>query len=328
MSLISALTSSRNQDNVKHELKVLGKDWLIGGNIDMVKFLINEVIMDYTLPVLSDNINGNVSDLIISTILTQLEGIADSFWKYGERSSELLEKMSEVVEVPATMRRLMKLSNLTIRKLGENSQSDIQQCSVTGLKRLLAEDYRLFSFDKVVGLETEFDLTHIQFTEIVIEWIRSNTPIQDIVTQLWGMFRQQGLCYMYLHCLCVTVCMSGRLSRGSVPLLEQVDKYKYCFSHTGLDKGTDLSSIKVGSYCEKCKKDFRVTVRLVEGTPCYEAEAGDAHVTEHVWLWDYNNDNLFSLLTNSYSVVVEQINEYLRTCGYAGLGVMYTCTAE
>ena len=309
------------RDNVRDELKVLGKDWLIRGNIDMVKFLINEDILDYTLPVLSDNINGNVSNAVISTILTQLEGIADSFWKYGERSSELLEKMSEVVEVPATLRRLMKLSNLTIRKLGENCQSDVPQCSVTGLKRLLAEDFRLFSFDKVVGLETEFDLTHIQFTEIVFEWITSNTPTQDMVTQLWGMFRQHELCWWYLHCLYITV-------SWSVPQVEQLDKYKYWCSNTGLDKGTDLSSIKVDSKCEKCKKDFRVTVRLVEGTPCYEAEAGDAHVTEHVWLWDYNNDNLFSLLTNSYSVVVEQINEYLRTCGYAGLGVMYTCTAE
>ena len=155
------------RDIVKDELKVLGKDWLIGGNINMFKFL------DYTLPVLSDNISVNVSDGIISTILTQLEGIAESFWKYGERSSELLEKMSEVVEVPATMRRLMKLSNLTNRKLGENSQSGLPQCSVSGLNCLLAEDYRLFSFEKVVGLEKEFDLTHIEFVEIVIEWIRS-----------------------------------------------------------------------------------------------------------------------------------------------------------
>ena len=313
------------RDNVKHELKVLSKDWVIGGNIDMVKFLINEEILDYTLPVLSDNINGNVSDLIISTILTQLEGIADSFWKYGERSSELLEKMSEVVEVPATMRRLMKLSNFTIRKICENSQSDVPQCSVTGLHRLLAEDFRLFSFDKFVGLETEFDLTHIQFTEIVFEWITSNTPTQDMVTQLWGMFRQHELCYGYLCCLYDTVHRSGRVS---VPQFKQVDKYKHWYSYTRLDKGTDLSSIKVDSKCEKCKKDLSVTVRLVEGSPCYEAEAGGAHVTEHVWLCDYYDATLLFLLTNSYSDVLEQINECWRTGRFLGLGVMYTCTAE
>ena len=219
------------RDSVKDELKVLGKDWLIGGNINMFKFLINEDILDYTLPVLSDNISVNVSDGIISTILTQLEGIAESFWKYGERSSELLEKMSEVVEVPATMRRLMKLSNLTNRKLGENSQSGLPQCSVPGLNRLLAEDYRLFSLDKVVGLEKEFDLTHIEFVEIVIEWIRSNTPTQDKVTQLWGMFRQQELCWGYLDDLRNTVCRSGTVSVPQVERLDD-DKYKYWCSGT------------------------------------------------------------------------------------------------
>ena len=287
------------RDNVRDELKVLGKDWLIGGNVDMIKFLINEDILDYTLPVLSDSLNGDVSDAIISTILTQLEGIAESFWKYGEQSSELLEKMSEVVEVPATMRRLMKLSNLTIRKLGENSRLELPQCSVPGLNSLLAEEYRLFSFDKVVGLEKEFDLTHIQFAEIAVEWIRSNTPTQHMVTQLWGMFRQHELCWWYLDALHITVCRSGTVS---VPQVEQLrdNKYKYWYSGTRLCKGADLSSIKVDGKCKKCKKDLSVTVRLVEGTPCYESEAGGAHVVEHVWLQLYYNGTLLSLLTNSY----------------------------
>ena len=316
------------RDVVKDELKVLGKDWLIGGNINMFKFLINEEILDYTLPVLSDNISGNVSDGIISTILTQLEGIAESFWKYGEWSSELLEKMSEVVEVPTTMRRLMKLSNLTNRKLGENSQSGLPQCSVPGLNRLLAEDYRLFSFEKVVGLEKEFDLTLIEFVEIVIEWINSNTPTQDMVTQLWGMFRQQELCWWYLYCLRNTVRRSGTVSVPQVERLDD-DKYKYWCSDTRLREGDDLSSIKVDSKCKKCKKYFSMTVRLVEGTPCYEVEAGDAHVVEHVWL-EYNKDGYYhlSVLTNSYSDVVEQINECWREDYPIGLSVMYTCTAE
>ena len=343
------ICTSHIKGNVKDGLKVLGKDWLIGDNINMFKFLINEDILDYTLPVLSDHISGNVSDAIISTILTQLEGLAESFWKYGERSSELLEKMSEVVEVPATMRRLRKLSNLTNRKLGENSQSGLpqcsagnliekkkkkkkkkkKQCSVPGLNRLLAEEYRLFSFDKVVELEKKFDLTHIEFSEIVVEWIRSNNPTQDMVTQLWGMFRQQELCRWYLDDLRNTVCSSGTVS---VPQLEWLanDKYKYWYSNTRLREGADLSSIKVDSKCKKCKKDLSMTVRLVEGTPCYESEAGDAHVVEHVWLWYYNKNGRYqtlSVLTNSYSDVVEQINECWRE-GDVGLCVMYTCTAE
>ena len=322
------ICTSHIKGDVKDELKVLGKDWVIGGNINMFTFLINEDILDYTLPVLSDNISVNVSDGIISTILTQLEGIAESFWKCGERSSELLEKMSKVVEVPATMRRLMKLSNLTNRKLGENS--GLPQCSVPGLNRLLAEDYRLFSFEKVVRLETEFDLTHIEFSEIVVEWISTNTPTQDKVTQLWGMFRQQELCWVYLYQLYITVRRSGP-GRVFVPYVERLaeDKYKYWFSDTGLREGADLSSIKFERKCQKCKKDLSVTVRLMEGTPCYEVEAGDAHVVEHVWLW-YIKRRYYhlSVLTNSYSDVVEQINECLREGDYIGLAVMYTCTAE
>ena len=320
------ICTSHIKGNIKDGLKVLGKDWLIGDNINyMFKFLINEDILDYTLPVLSDHISGNVSDAIISTILTQLEGIAESFWKYGERSSELLEKMSEVVEVPATMRRLMKLSNLTNRKLGENS--GLPQCSVPGLNRLLAEEYRLFSFDKVVELEKEFDLTHIQFGEIVVEWIRNNTPTQDMVTQLWGMFRQHELCLEYLGDLRNTVCSSGTVSVPQVELLAD-DKYKYWFSSTTLG---NLSSVKVDSQCKKCRKDFSMTVRLVEGTPCYESEAGVAHVLEHVWLGYVNKIGCYqtlSVLTNSYSDVVEQLNECWRKGDYICLCLMYTCTAE
>ena len=206
----------------------------------------------------------------------------------------------------------------------DNSHSGLTQCSVPDLNRLLAEEYRLFSFDKVVRLEKEFDLTHIHFVEIAVEWIRSNNPTQDMVTQLWGMFRQQELCRGYLAHLYNTVCRSGTVS---VPQELADDKYTYWYSVTGLREGADLSSIKVDSQCKKCKKDLSMTVRLVEGTPCYESEAGDAHVVEHVWLDDYNY-TILSLLTNSYSVVGEQINEYWRTRGYVGLRVMYTCTAE
>ena len=152
----------------------------------------------------------------------------------------------------------------------DNSHSGLTQC--------------LFTFDKVVGLEKEFDLTHIQFAEIAVEWIRRYNPTQDMVTQLWGMFRQQEMCWGYLHDLRNTVCRSGTVTRLTVPKVERLahDKYKYWRSYTGLREGADLSSIKVDKKCEKCKKDLSVTVRLVEGTPCYEVEAGGAHVVEHV----------------------------------------------
>ena len=118
----------------------------------------------------------------------------------------------------------------------------------------------------------------------------------------------------------------------SVPDLEELDndKYNYWYSGTILCKGDDLSSIKVDSKCEKCKKDLSVTVRLVEGTPCYEVEAGDAHVVEHVWLVYIKDGGYYhlSVLTNSYSDVVEQINECWREGDYIALCVMYTCTAE
>ena len=107
-------------DSVGDELQLVGKDWLIGDNTNLVKFLINEEILYYSLPVLSTWISCNVSDENIKIILTQLEGNNESFWKYGKRSSELLEKMSEIVEVPATMKRLLHLSNLTNRKLVDN----------------------------------------------------------------------------------------------------------------------------------------------------------------------------------------------------------------
>ena len=238
----------------------------------------------------------------------------------GQGNRDVLNLSIEIKD----MRRLMKLSNLTNRKLGENSQSGLPQFSVPGVNRLLARGYRLFSFDKVVGLEKEFDLTHIQFADIVVEWITSNSPTQDMVTQLWGMFRQHEFCYVYSYHLRITICRSGTVT---VPEVEQLgdDKYKYWVSRTPLCLGGDLSSIQFVSNCENCKKDFSVTVRLVEGTPCYEVEAGDAHVVEHVLPLLYGGFFPLSVLTNSYSDVVKQIKECLRKDYWFFLYFMYTC---
>ena len=97
-----------------------------------------------------------------------------------------------------------------------------------------------------------------------------------------------------------------------------------------LRKSADLSNIKFDEKCKKCKKDLSMTVRLVEGTPCYESEAGDAHVVEHVWLEYFKDGDYYhlSVLTNSYTAVVEQINECWREGDDIALCVMYTCTAE
>lgn len=191
----------------------------------------------------------------------------------------------------------------------------------------------MFSFETVVTLEKDYNLTHYQFVEIVLEWIINNTPSQDMVTQLWGMFRQQELCWHYLDLLCDNICQTDRVSVLE-PEVEDFgdDKYKYYSSVITLDEGQDLSCIKinVNDQCKKCKKEFSLTVRLVEGSPCYTVEAGDAHIAvEHAYLmYEHVYDLLFfSLLTNSYSTVVEKVNE-VRRLGIMSLGVVYTCTTE
>ena len=71
-------------------------------------------------------------------------------------------------------------------------------------------------------------------------------------------------------------------------------------------------------------------MRLVDRNPCYEVEIDDPHdshiTVEHVWLSFSHYSNkyvIISLLTNSYSSVIEKVKSSAVT--YLELDFMYTC---
>ena len=322
------------RDELKDELHKLSKtkNWKISD--EFVKFLIEEDILYYTLPVLSDWISANGSDAHINMILTELEDkdIIKSFWKNGQRSSDFFEKISHAICVFETLKRVNVILNDNFRN---SISTGLVKRHCLQFSDLITEDYYLFQVEKVMGLEEQYSLTHFQFVEVVLQWITSNTPSQDDVSKLWALVRQVDLSYNFVNDSRNTV-LCYKEQYLSIPDIDnrlEHNDYKYWYSCQQLQKPSDLPTVIKNMDCKKCKRTFDFKVRLLDRNPCYEVEIDDPHAShitvEHVWLsfsHYSNNYVIISLLTNSYSSVIEKV----KSSGSAVslLDFMYTCNTE
>ena len=315
------------RDELKDELHKLSKtkNWKISD--DFVKFLIEEDILYYTLPVLSDWISANGSDANINMILNELEDkdIINSFWRNGPRSSDFFEKISHEICVFETLKRLNIIQNNNFRNI--ISTVEVKRHCLQ-LSDLITEDYCLFKVEKVMGLEEQYSLTHFQFVEIVLQWITSNTPSQDDVSKLWALVRQADLsCDFVNYSRNTVLCYTDGISIPDIDRNLKRNDYKYWYGYQQLQKPSDFPTVIKNMDCKKCNRTFDFKVRLVDRNPCYEVEIDDPHdshiTVEHVWLTFKPNNSLtiISLLTNSYSSVIEKVES--STVTY--LDFMYTC---
>ena len=108
------ICTSHVKDNVKDELSEMSKGWVIVNNF--VKFLVQEDILYYTLQVLTTWVANDVN---VRLILAELEvkGLGGVLWEYGERSSDLMEKMGEKVELLETSKQLQKVQSQNFRSV-------------------------------------------------------------------------------------------------------------------------------------------------------------------------------------------------------------------
>ena len=233
--------------------------------------------------------------------------------------------------------------------------------------------------NRLLGCEKEFQLKHVHYVDLVVQWTVVNEPAltQDVVDMLWGAIRARELCYEYLkivrdstnfwakdmlsrslghegESLWDGLHLSSNIFSIELPELLKLNNYKYHFLEEELvvnDVVSDLI-LDILPLCESCHTEFKIQVKLVEGTPCYKVKTTDTdHEVENVFINHLDkvttiyhlSDSinraamvkvpnlqhiyaLFSLFTNSKCSASRKIKECVGKDLDIYVSCMYTCS--
>ena len=385
------ICTSHVKDNVKDELSEMSKGWVIANNF--VKFLVQEDILYYTLPVLTTWVANDVN---VGLILAELEvkGLGDVLWEYGERYSDLMEKMGEKVEQLETSKLLQKVQNQNFRSVSarvevpktekkvelletskqlhkvhsqnfrrsvsarvevpkiekktelletskqlqkvqsQNSRSvsarvEAPKTEKGDLASLLAEDYKRFSLEKIMSLEENYKIYHVEVVDIALAWILTNVPTQSDLDKLWKCFKPFHTTGFYLFLV-----RNSILHMNTTLVIPEVvemsaSQYKYLTLYKQLSTYKDLSSLELVADCRHCSEEFSFKVEFIDKLPCWEITSEGSHAIISVCLQLYrpqqNNSCFYSLLTNNLTSFQETVAELWGSKGKAYLWCLYTC---
>ena len=357
------------RDDVKDELFGISKEWVISDGF--VKFLIQQDILLYILPVLTAWVTKD-ADVVVVLDEFDAKDMTAQLYEHGELVLELFQKMSERIELLETSKMLHKSQTRYTRsittnnspskmlhksqtsytmsittdnspsKMLHNSQTSYTMSETTNyspkkIKNLqdLPANYRSFQLERMLGLEDEFNLNHVQFVEIVVEWIVSTEASQEVTNRLWEKIRQVELNKDYLSL--VTSSITHYNTGLTLKPLDNISNYKYLLCEEIFEEAAALKTQEFSPECEQCKTQFTFKVKFVNSFPCYEVEASDPnHKIDHVYFRLYDrtkkyNLNRFklSLLINNYLSIKSKVKECaVWKFGITGFWIccMYECT--
>ena len=318
------LCAGHIKDNVRDDLFEVSKSWVFADNIDFIKFLVQKKILYFTLPLLTSWIRN---DADVNIILTELDSkeLIQSLWGFGTRSSEFLDKMRDSCEIPDTVKKVHTLQwgnyKACMKTCVDNPMFVSKFAKKCDLQRLLSLNYQLFTIDEILAAEEEYSLTHPQYVEVVVHWIKNNQTPQNDLDRLWGSF-QGDLNKEYFE-----IMRNSLLLFRPTILTSEPAQYKYCWHVHVLDRGSMTRPTKMYvDTCSNCNSYHDFTVRLVDKTPCYELVSTDSVQNVHVFLQLICNDSIFcSLVTNSYTSVLQKIRECNTKKSYIKLIFLYSC---
>ena len=339
----------------KDDLRKMSENWPLKNSTNVVKFLIQQQLLDYTLPILTVWIdNDNDVNFIISEL--EAKGLDVLLCDYGEDAMGLLDKMIEKVDVDLdTCKKVMKLQQIMKMEKAKTPSVQIMEPSTSrpsttelapssssrGLVTLLSEDYRSFPLEKILSLEQDYQLEHFEYVEVAVECLIYNGVLADDFNSWWSNIRPLELEYYFLHHV------GGRIISdwGFVAQKRHLghNRYKYFCGGIKLHNNLNLANIDFPVTCTNCRHNFRIIVKLVNKTPCYEVETLDTnHVVDHVYIrWfrlgvltvssihyfrlkDHMYDH-YSLLTNDYPTVMEKIRLCFKSGTKSGLYCLIRC---
>ena len=310
------------RDNVKEELLKISANWCCE-DFRTMQFFIQRDILLYSLPVLTAWVQTDANIVLILND-AEVKGITQDLFSQGQRSTDLLNVISDKVQVLSTSKRIMKLASKSLVPSVASSFA-----SEKFFKDLLNEDYNSFSTEKLMATEKYFSLEHHEFVEVLLSWIKTNRPSQADVIKLWRVIRQQDLSYHYLCCVRGTLVSTYKYIIPYVVKLEESD-YKYYGTNwrcaTTADKiGIDVPH-SIHSHCEKCKGTLHITVELCDNTPCYTAVCGNnKHTVKHCYIAyiGEGSSQFVPLITNNVYTVKAKLKEQRGI--NAIIGILWEC---
>ena len=277
----------------------------------MIKFLVQEGIFYYTLPVI---ISWVRNDTDVNAILQELEAksLVASLWSFGVRSSDLLDKMNDSCDSVDTFKRISAMQGRNYRAcvttVVENSHF-VSKLPKKDLVGLLNPNYCSFKLGDLLATEKDYNLTHPQFIEIAVAWIKSKPGIsQEDLNTVWDSFRESEVDWHYV---------SAHVLNSLRPLelepkkrLRSNDQYKLCRYDYAAADSVIKGSVNVDQRCGRCSTRYNFIVRFVDKTPCFEVDASHCDI-QHVYLVyvDKGYGICYSLITNNYSEVQQMMKD-------------------
>ena len=298
------------RDNVKDELLKISANWCCE-DFGTMQFLIQPDILPYSLPVLTAWVQTDANIVLILDD-AEVKGITQDLFCQGQRSTDLLNVMSDKVQVLSTSKRIMKLTSKSLAPSVASSSA-----SEKSLKDLLSEDYNSYSIEKLMAAEKYFSLEHYEFVDVLISWIEINIPSQTDVIKLWSVMRVQDLSYNYLCCVRDILVYTHNYTIPHLVRLKQSDYLKYCDTNWVITEH-DRDALLLNDIdfphinCEKCGVLVQITVRLCDNTPCYTAVTDNSkHTVKHCYIFYHkgNSVQFLSLITNNPSTVRAELEE-------------------
>ena len=277
---IKELCLQNIRDNVNKEKSFkTSANWCFADSV-AIKFLIQQDILPYSLPVLTAWVQTDANIVLILDD-AEVKGITQDLFSQGKRSTDLLNVMSDKGQDLSTSKRIMML---TIKILTPSVASS--SASEKSLKDLLTEDYNSYSIEKLRTTENYFSLEHYEFVEVLLPWIKTNRPSQaDFIIKLWTVIREQDLAYHYLHWV-----RSKLLGLYTIPEVTICRDHKFCdkwnqLTAAYLDALCNDRSVTYDVCCRKCNVPLQITVRLSDNTPCYTAVTDNSkHTVKHCYI--------------------------------------------
>ena len=325
---IQAICTEYISQKVKRQLVEVGQDWDFVKDVPFARFLIQEKILQYTLPLLNAWVS-NESHVVAILVKLKQDNLCDTVYQYGEPAIDLLDKMSDLTESKDVFKMILSLQSNQVRKFVKSEMKISKPRK--DLSSLLSEDYRSLSIDVLLGIEADYAINHAQFVDVAIKWVLSNQRSQKDVTIIWNQIRQLDLCYDMLFC-CRRTFLSQKYSVPEYNSELDPREFKYLTASLFLTKATDIDPIKSTNNmaCKKCQTQCSFILKLVDGAPGFKVEQQSHCIIGHVYVATRLDPRIcligfLSLLTNNHSTVRERIDRCLNNKINIAVEVMYEC---
>ena len=255
--------------------------------------------------------------------LAEERGMTVSLFSQGKKSDKLLEVLTDKVEVLATSKRIMKLTSSIVVKAGAALSSN----GGLFLKDLLSEDYLAFSLDVMLCVEEKYHLRHVEFVEIILNWIQKNKSPQTEFIRLWVTIRQNTLNWKYVSLVKNNI-LRGDQNLPNTEYLGDDKYYEYFMGSLAVSRTAAASAfIRSGSIrlndnvtCQGCKNVSQVTVEIRHGVlPCYVLQENN-HISVDHWFVRCGAFSFYSMVTHNFSEILKECNKaeidfhYLYKC--------------